>query len=220
VREVKKCSEDKPNWEKYLDKLNLPVEQRNKIPELQVVIVPKCDWLIPINFEIQSTIDIESVQKTYENYFRAKNQNSNKGLDWIYFFGTIECKFRSINANYFLQCRPYQYFVIKLFEKFSYLKFSDMKKFLMMNEEGYLLNIIQSIMAKNPKKRLLTTDPVISSDEYKKLKEVLDEKPDLKFMINPNFKSKQKKIVFKDAKFMTRKKIDTTVVEVERKHAV
>lgn len=182
-------------------------------------MVPKCDWLVPIQFNIQPTIDIESVQKTYENYNRVKNKNSNKSLEWIYYFGTIECKFKSVNTTYFLQCRPYQYFVVKLFEKFSYLKFSDMKKFLMMKEDGYLLNIVQSIMARNPKKRLLTTIPPISSDEYKNLKELIKTNPELKFAINPTFKSKSKKIQFKDAKF-AEKKIDTGTVEVERKHAV
>lgn len=201
IREVKKSHEDKLNWEKYLDKLHLPTEARAKIPDMKVIIVPKCDWLVPIKFEIQPTIDIESVQKTYENYFRSKSQNSNKGLDWIYYFGTIECKFKSINTNYFLQCRPYQYFVIKLFEKFSYLKFSDLKKFLMMKDDGYLLSIIQSIIAKNPKKRLLTTDPLIPSEDYKKLKEIITGNPEMKFFVNPQFKSKSKKVILKDAKF-------------------
>lgn len=186
---------------------------------MKVVIVPKCDWLVPISFEMQPTIDIESIQKTYENYYRTKNQNSNKSLDWVYYFGTIECKFKSVNSTYFLQCRPYQYFVIKLFEKFASLKFSDMKKFLMMKEDGYLLSIVQSMMVKNPKKRLLTTDPPISGDQCKKLLEVLKENPDLKFVINPSYKSKTKKVVLKDAKF-AEKKIDSGTVEVERKHAV
>ena len=90
----------------------------------------------------------------------------------------------------------------------------------MMKEEGYLLNIIQSVMVKNPKKRLLTTEPPISSEEYKNLKSVLDQRPDLKFVINPVFKSKSKKVILKDAKFVQEKKADTSTVEVERKHAV
>lgn len=61
VREVKKGNEDKTTWEKYIDKLGMPQEARNKFPDMKVVIVPKCDWLVPISFEMQPTIDIESI---------------------------------------------------------------------------------------------------------------------------------------------------------------
>lgn len=73
VREVKKCAEDKVNWEKYLDNLRMTPEMRSEIPDLEVVVVPKCDWLLPIKLEIQPSVDLESVQKTYENYFVGKS---------------------------------------------------------------------------------------------------------------------------------------------------
>ena len=52
VREVKKCTEDSANWEKYLDNLRMPELMRQSIPELQVVVVPMCDWLVPVKLEI------------------------------------------------------------------------------------------------------------------------------------------------------------------------
>ena len=104
---MKKCAEDKGNWEKYLDNLRMTPEMRSEIPDLEVVVVPKCDWLLPIKLEIQPSVDLESVQKTYENYFVGKSQNSNKSLEWNYLYGTVECRFNFARSRYVIQCRPY-----------------------------------------------------------------------------------------------------------------
>ncbi len=95
-----------------------------------------------------------------------------------------------------------------------------MKKFLLMNDESYLVSIIQSVMNKNPKKRLLTCEPLVSSSDHKKLADILKENREVKFFINPLFKSKNKKVVFKDAVFVEKKEEDDGVVEEERRHSV
>ena len=115
---------------------------RNEMPVLEVVVVPKCDWLLPIKLELQPTIDAESVQKTYENYFIGKSQNSNKSLEWNYFYGTIECRFQAASSKYILQCRPYQYFILKLFESHRQLNSEQIKKLLLINNDGYLCSMI------------------------------------------------------------------------------
>ena len=96
---------------------------------------------------------------------------------------------------------------------------ADIKKFLGMNEESYVVNILQSMIASNPKKRLITSDPILSEEQTKSLARVLAENPDIKFYVNTDFKSKSKKVLFKDAKF-AEKKEDDGVVEEERRHSV
>jgi hypothetical protein len=106
----------------------MPSEMRNELSDLDVVVVPKCDWLLPIKLELQPSVDIESLQRTYENYFVGKSQNSNKSLEWNYFYGTVEFRYLSGGSRYVIQCRPYQYFLLRLFESGQNLNFDEIKK--------------------------------------------------------------------------------------------
>lgn len=219
VREVKKFAEDKVNWEKYLDNLRMPSEMRNELSDLDVVVVPKCDWLLPIKLELQPSVDIESLQRTYENYFVGKSQNSNKSLEWNYFYGTVEFRYLSGGSRYVIQCRPYQYFLLRLFESGQNLNFDEIKKQLLINNDQYLYNMIQSLISINLKKSILKPNSPLTGDQIKNLEGEIKSNPQIKFCLNPEFKSKSKKVLLKDAKFSEKKEEDGAV-EDERKHSV
>ena len=147
IREVQNCYESKHEWESYVKNLNLPEEEAKRFPDLHVNILPKCDWLIPVNLEIKPSDDILSIQYTYESFFSSKLKNTNKNLEWVYFFGRVEAKFKSINTYYYVVCKPYQYFVLKLFEDREFLSFAAIKKMLMIKADAHLVSILKSFVS-------------------------------------------------------------------------
>jgi len=152
IREVQNCYESHTEWEAYVKNLHLPEEEMLKFPEVHINILPKCDWLIPTELEMQPSLDILSLENLFETYFSSRAKNANKNISWVYYFGRYEAKFKVINTNYFLICKPYQYFILKLFEKTDKLSFSDIKKRLVMKNDGYLSSMLLSLVKKFPLK--------------------------------------------------------------------
>lgn len=149
LKEIQNCFEDKPNWDNYVKNLNL--NENDKLPDLLVSVLPKCDWLIPVELEFTPPLEIEAIQRVYEAYFSSRPKNSNKGIQWDYFYGKMETKFKHINSFYFVVCRPYQYFVLKLFEGTDKpLSFTEIKRKLgvMKKAEHHLESIMKSFVIK------------------------------------------------------------------------
>lgn len=81
LKEIQNCFEDKPNWENYVKNLNLSEE--DKLPDLFVNILPKCDWLIPVEIEISAPLEVEAIQKVYEAYYSSRPKTRIKGSHGI-----------------------------------------------------------------------------------------------------------------------------------------
>lgn len=149
IREVQNCYEASPEWLSYLKNLHLPEAELAKFPEVHVNILPKCDWLIPTELDMQAPLDVLSLENLYETYYASRSKNANKNINWVYYFGRYEAKFKVINTTYFLICRPYQYFVLKLFEKGEELHFNQIKKRIGLKNDGYLCSILTSLVSSN-----------------------------------------------------------------------
>lgn len=147
VKEIQNCFEDKPNWENYIKNLNLPEDE--KVPEVFVSILPKCDWLIPVELELAAPLEVEAIEKLYEAYYCSRPKNSNKSLTWDYFYGRIEAKFKHVNSFFYIVCRPYQYTVLKLFEKAEKLSFEDIRRRICLpkKQEHHLISIMKSFVS-------------------------------------------------------------------------
>ena len=93
------------------------------------------------------------------------------------------------------------------------------KKQLLINNEGFLCSMLQSLLSSNPKKGILACEPRIEGDKLKNIEEHIKQNPGVEFFLNPEYKSKSKKVLLKDAKFSEKKEEDGAVEE-ERKHSV
>ena len=114
TKDVKLCYERSLEVKKYLKN---SISEDFNFPDLHVNVLAKCEWLVPIKFDIKPSKDIETIQRVYKQYFLSRTKNVNKNLDWEYFYGRAEVRCHiDPKKKYTLICKPYQYFVLKFLE--------------------------------------------------------------------------------------------------------
>jgi len=87
-----------------------------KHPNLNINVLAHCELKIPTDIQIVPSFYIQSIQVTFEKYYREQKYNLKKRLLWIYYYGSMEIKYSfDKTKSYFLVVKPYQFFILDLF---------------------------------------------------------------------------------------------------------
>jgi hypothetical protein len=89
----------------------------SNIPNVHVNVLAACELQVPIPITMTGPAQITDIQRLFEKFYKGKPYNLNKNIEWVYFYGTVEVKYKfSEMKSYFLVMKPYQYFLLALFE--------------------------------------------------------------------------------------------------------
>jgi hypothetical protein len=89
----------------------------SNIPNVHVNVLAACELQVPIPITMTGPAQITDIQRLFEKFYKGKPYNLNKNIEWVYFYGTVEVKYKfSAMKSYFLVMKPYQYFLLALFE--------------------------------------------------------------------------------------------------------
>ncbi len=173
------------------------------IRDFHVNVLSNCEWMLPTSIELTPPTNIQVIQKMYEDFFTSDPTNLNKRLEWNYTLGSMEIKYNGQGKDYTIVCKPYQYFVLQLFQSANELNLGQIAFQLKVKEPLSLEAIMDSLTAKpSLLVRLDGEGPLQESSS---------------FSINSQFKSKTKKTTLREArieeKFKGKNQVDTERVQ-------
>lgn len=216
VVDVESCYAKKPEVQEYLRKHS----NTSLIRDLHVNVLSNCDWVLPEGMDIHPPDNIILVQKLFEDFYTSDPTNLNKRLEWNYAQGLVEVKYNCKDKDYNLCCKPYHYFVLSLFQKKSQLSVAEIACLLKLKDWKLVLPILDSLLA-NPKIMVKKEEETIMDGPKDAIVNEANENDgpatgnqltDTDFLIlNPDFKSKFKKVTLKEAKFEDKSKKSNTV---------
>lgn len=180
IIDVESCYEKKPQTIEYFKTHS----NTNLIKDFHVNVLANCEWLLPSPLQMHAPSNIAMIQRIYEEFYERDPTNINKRLDWNYNLGTIDLKFNWQDKDYIVTCKPYQYFVLQLFQHNQQISLVEISQKLEMKDMPALSLIMESLTS-NPK-------ILVRNEETGK------------FELNADFKSKSKKVLLKAAKFEDR----------------
>lgn len=195
ILDVESCYEKKSATKEYFQKH----AGTSLIRDFHVNVLSNCEWMLPTSIELNPPTNVQVIQKLFEDFFTGDPTNSNKRLEWNYTLGSMEIKYNNQGKDYMLVCKPYQYFVLQLFQSANELSLGQIAFQLKVKDPLTLEAIMDSLTAK--------PSILIKIDGDLQLKE------DSRFVINSDFKSKTKKTVLREArieeKFKAKTQVDT-----------
>jgi hypothetical protein len=208
VLDVELCHQKKPEIEEYFKKHS----NHNLIRDFHANVLSNCEWMLPPQLEITPPDNIVLLEKLFEDYFTNDPSNLNRKVEWNYTLGSMELRFNWMEKDYIVVCKPYQYFILNLFQRSHELSLAQIAEALKLKEVVTIFPILDSLLAM-PKILVRST----AESTMDAALEPLDDgeganpkpatyTPHTKFKLNPEFKSKTKKIVLKEAKFEDRSK--------------
>lgn len=177
IIDVESCYERKPLTVEYFKTHS----NTNLIKDFHVNVLANCEWLLPTPLEMSPAANILMIQRIYEEFYEKDPTNLNKRLEWNYNLGSIESKFNWQDKDFILNCKPYQYFILQLFQHGEKLSMVEISQKLSMKDLAALGLILESLIA-SPKILIKNEDTG-------------------KYELNVDFKSKSKKVLLKAAKF-------------------
>lgn len=130
--DVRICYEKSSELKKYLQN---SIGASARFPDVHYNVLIKTDWLVPVQFEIKPSSKVKTIQRVFKDFYVSRTTNANKNLDWEYFYGRVELKYNLNSKGYLLICKPYQYFVLNLFEKKSEISGEEMMGKLEIKED-------------------------------------------------------------------------------------
>src|SRR3990167_4390252 len=215
VIDVEGCYSKKPEIQEYFRKHSNTALVR----DFHVNVLSNCDWVLPEGMEVHPPDNIILIQKLFEDFYTSDPTNLNKRLEWNYGQGLLEVKYNFQDKDFNLLCKPYHYFVLSLFQKKSQLSVIEIACLLKLKDWKSVLPILESLLA-NPKVLVKREDKTMDEPKENIVNELVENEggadpqqlKDTDFLIlNPNFKSKSKKVTLKEAKFEDKSKKSNTV---------
>lgn len=204
VSDVENCYEKKQAIAEYFEK-HAP---KSLIREFHVNVLSNCEWLLPTTIEMSPPANILMIQKMYEEFYQSDPANASKRLEWNYNLGTLEFRYNWQGKDFIIVGKPYHYFVLQLLERSDRdtVSLLEISQALNVQVPSSLAPIIDSLLAA-PKILIKTAGPEgsISAGD--------------RFALNPDFKSKTKKVVLRDARFEDKFK-GKSIVDDERVLAI
>lgn len=173
----------------------------NLISEFHVNVLSNCEWMLPVPLELTPPTNIVLIQRIYEDMYLRDPTNLNKRLEWNYNLGSIKLKYNGQKGEWnFIRCKPYQYFVLELFQRGDRLTLTQISQQVGHSDIATLTKIMES----------LTTSPkILVFDEDSKT-----------YFLNPNFDFKaQKTKDLREARFDDKMKPKCNV-DTERSTAI
>lgn len=241
LQDVQLCYEKKYEFKHFLensgkevadnDKMDLESDMIKQQPQSQthlqnlpavcVTVLSKCEWQIPVEQKFKVPDQIDQIQKTYERFYKLSQNNVNKNIDWIYYYGTVEVKYNLPDGkSHFIVMKPYQYFILNLFENGGSISYKE----IVSNQQVMNLDDFSKIMESlcTGKYQMLVRcdkerDFIKKEEDTQQIAPIKYEYEDL-WMLNPNFKSKLKRFTLKEPKFADTMKDSS--VDAERKYAI
>jgi Cullin family len=211
IIDVEGCYARKPAVQEYFRKHS----NTSLIRDLHVNVLSNCDWVLPEGMDLQPPDNIILIQKLFEDFYTSDPTNLNRRLEWNYGQGLLEVKYNLQDKDYNLCCRPYQYFTLALFQKKALLSVSEITCQLKLKDWRNAIPIIESLLA-NPKILIKKEDRSIDEPKETMMNELGEtdgnQLKETDFLIlNPDFKSKFKRVTLRDAKFEDKSKKSNTV---------
>lgn len=185
IIDVEACYEKKAETKEYFQKH----AGNQLVRDFHVNVLSNCEWMLPTSVEVSPPTNVQVIQKLFEDFFTADQSNLNKRLEWNYTLGSMEVKFNQQGKEYGLICKPYQYFVMQLFQNRDVLTLAEIANSLKVKEPLTLESVMDSLTAK--------PSLLVRVDEGN-----LQESS--QFAINKDFKSKTKKVTIREARLEDR----------------
>lgn len=184
IFDVESCYEKKDAIRLYFSKNS----NQQLIRDFHVNVLSNCEWLLPVGVELSPPSNIILIQQIFETFYTGDPSNLNRRLEWNYMLGTMEVKYNWMGKDYIVICKPYQYFIINLFQHQPELSINDISIALKLKDGTALEPIIESLLAA-PKiliKKVGEEGTFCAAD---------------RLILNPEFKSKTKRVIIREAKF-------------------
>ena len=120
----------------------------NLIGEFHVNVLSNCEWMLPVPLEFTPPTNVVLIQRIYEEMFLNDPTNLNKRLEWNYNLGSIKLKYNGQKGEWnFIRCKPYQYFVLQLFQQDDRLTLQQISQKIGFNDLPTLTRIMESMTA-------------------------------------------------------------------------
>lgn len=147
VTEVETGVEKKDQINEHFNKNS----NENLIGEFHVNVLSNCEWMLPVPLELTAPANVVLIQRIFEDMFQRDPTNLNKRLEWNYNLGSMKLKYNGANGEWnFIKCKPYQYFVLQLFQHGCRLTLQEISQQIGYNDLPTLTRILDSLVA-NPK---------------------------------------------------------------------
>ena len=204
---------------------------------INVNVLAHCEFKIPTEIYLKPPTYIYNLQKTFEQFYKDQKYNFKKTIEWVYYYGTVDIKYNfGSGKSFFVLMKPYQYFVLELFNHQDELSYKEICDKLCCDKfsKEILNSILDSIVTGKFQiiKKKIEEPKEKTDNENSMQNEIVSEKTETKkaqdkgysdsdvLILNKDFKSKQKRFVIRDAKFKAEVKEDESGLQAERKYAI
>ena len=172
------------NLEAMIMEVEACVEKKDQTMEhFNVNVLSNCEWMLPVPLELIPPTNVVLIQRIYEDMFTKDPINLNKRLDWNYNLGIVKLKYNGSKGEWnFIKCKPYQYFVLLLFQDGDRLTLQQVSQEVGLKDLPTLTRIMES---------MLIAPKILAFDEQTK-----------SYFLNPQFDFKgQKTKDLREARF-------------------
>jgi hypothetical protein len=142
IADVEQCYEKKEAIREHFARHSSP----SLIKAFHVNVLSNCEWTLPSLADIAPSDNTLLIQKIFEDMFAADPTNLNKRLEWNYALGSMELRFNSLDRDFAVLCKPYQYFVLQLFAPTDALTLQEIALRLKAPSCAALVPIVESLV--------------------------------------------------------------------------